>query len=209
MKYHGNEMAQYVLQSNGRVVPRHTLNHIPLEERRTKTVQHQMAIFDNFIREKLGDSLNKPPVVQEDIEWNPYKDDEQEARVILKNDVKLGKLHISLANSLINAEVLLHQGKEGNGSDGPIIKARVLCHLTDDNGNFVGTPNEDPKLDTTVYKVEFPDGCQESYATNVIGQEIYYTGKPGRKTQCGSGRHNRLPQRSKICCQERECVLHL
>ena len=37
-KYQGNEMAQYVLQSNGRVVLCCTLKHIPPEERWTKTL---------------------------------------------------------------------------------------------------------------------------------------------------------------------------
>ena len=98
------------------------------------------------------------------------KDDEEEARVIPENYVKIENFYVALADSLINTEVLLHLGKEGDGSDGPLIKARVLRYLTDENGNLVGIPNEDIKFDTTLYEVEFPDGQQEPYDVNIIVQ---------------------------------------
>ena len=52
-------------------------------------------------------------------------------------EVKLGISHVTLADSFINAEVLLHHGKDSDGSDCPLITVRVLCHLTDDDRNLV------------------------------------------------------------------------
>lgn len=100
-----------------------------------------MAIFDKCIRSKLGDSLNKLPIAQEDLEWDPYEDDKEESHANPENNIKLGNFHVALADSLINAKVLIHQGKEGDGSNGPLIKVRLLRHLTDDNENLVGIPN--------------------------------------------------------------------
>ena len=40
------------------------------------------------------------------------------------------------------------------------MKAKVVGHLTDENGDIIGHPNEDPNLNTVMYEVEFPDGTR-------------------------------------------------
>ena len=49
----------------------------------------------------------------------------------------------------------------------------MIGHLTDENGDIIGQPNEDPNLNTVMYEVEFPDGTRQPIAANTIAQEIY------------------------------------
>ena len=48
----GNEMAQWVLKSNGQVVPRRTLRPIRDEEKRNSIVMQQQSDFDEFIKRR-------------------------------------------------------------------------------------------------------------------------------------------------------------
>ena len=48
-KYEGNEMAQYVLQSNGVVVPRRTVKAIPPEHLRSQVLKDKMDVFNSCI----------------------------------------------------------------------------------------------------------------------------------------------------------------
>ena len=168
-KFQGNEMAQYILQENGVVVPRRTTRPIPPEHLRTATLQHKIKAFDDCIREKLGDSMNKSYIKARNSRWTVYEDDDEVPRTIPENDVSLDNFNVSLTDALINAEVLLHQGEDS----APLVKARVLKHLTDENGNIIGHPSERIELNTVMYEVEFPDGQRAPYAANQIAAEIY------------------------------------
>ena len=89
------------------------------------------------------------------------------------NNIKFGNFNVALADCVINVEVLLYQWEKEDDTDHPLLKARALRYLTFLNGNLVGIPNENLKLDTKMYKVEFPDGSREQYSVNVIAQKIY------------------------------------
>ena len=169
-KYEGNEMAQYILQANGRVVPRRTTIPIPEEELRTSSMKQRIETFNKCIEQTLGTSMNMPTLKSSDDEWIPYESDETEPRMMPENDIQMTHFNVSLTDALINAEVMLHQGEDNSG---PLVKARVLKHLTDENGNFIGHTNELPHLNTLMYEVEFEDGQRAPYAANQIAAEIY------------------------------------
>ena len=77
--------------------------------------------------------------VKIDNDWTNYEDDETEPRTIPENDVPLDNFNISLTDALINADVLLHQWEDNSE---PLVKAIVLKHLTDVNGNLIGHANK-------------------------------------------------------------------
>ena len=81
--------------------------------------------------------MTKPPAKKENLGWNSYDDEEEEPHIIHENDIPLGNYNVSIAYSLIDAEVLLHQGERGDDSDGKLLKTKVLNHLTDENGNLI------------------------------------------------------------------------
>jgi hypothetical protein len=67
---------------------------------------------------------------------------------------------------LISAELMLPKGDV-------LIPARVVRRERDADGNPVGTGNSNPILDTRIYDVQFPDGHTESYAANIIVENMY------------------------------------
>ena len=108
--------------------------------------------------------------VKIDVKWTNYEDDENEPRTIPENGVPLDNFNVSLTDALINAEVLLHQGEDNSE---PLVKARVLKHLTDENGNLIGHANENLILNSLMYEIGFPDGRRVPYVANQIAAEIY------------------------------------
>ena len=63
---------------------------------------------------------------------------------------------------------MIYQGKNIEVSYILLMKDRVLHHLSDESENLIGSPHEKIKLNTMLYKVEFPDGLRSPYATNNI-----------------------------------------
>ena len=51
-KGEGNEMAQWVLKANGRVVPRRTLRLLQVSEMHSPAEIGKRKVFDNLIKEK-------------------------------------------------------------------------------------------------------------------------------------------------------------
>ena len=54
-----------------------------------------------------------------------------------------------------------------------VLRARVVGRKRDHDGNPVGRRNENPILDTREYTVEFEDGSTDSYAANVIAENMF------------------------------------
>ena len=72
-----------------------------------------------------------------------------------ENGVCIGNFNLSLTDSLINAEVLLHQGK---ADDSSLFKAQVVLRLTDENGNLIGQANRKINPNNLMYEAEIMDG---------------------------------------------------
>lgn len=164
-------MAQYILTSKATVVPRRTVKRIPTEQLATDQLKRHMKIFDSVIYAKLGDLLTSREVKEEDLKWTPYKDDEETPRSFPDDDeFPFDFFNVSLTDGLINSEVLVHQGENMDWGKGPKVKAKVVGHLTDTNGDIIGQHNEDPSKNTVMYEVEFADGTRKPYTANIIAQ---------------------------------------
>ena len=74
-------------------------------------------------------------------------------------------VHQSLADTLINAEVLLpHEDSQAI--------ARVVRRSENDEGRMICTFNENPLLNTLLYECEFNDGTTKEYAANTIASNM-------------------------------------
>ena len=73
-----------------------------------------------------------------------------------------------LYDHYIASEVILPQGENH-------ITAKVIARKRDADGAPVGKRNNNPILDTRVYKVQFPDGHTEEYASNIIAESLCST----------------------------------
>ena len=130
-----------MLHANGIGAPQRTVKAIPPEHLRNQVLIDKMKIFDSCIRKKLGGSMRMQEKKSDKAsrEWIPYEDDETRPHTIPENDISLDNFNVSLTDSLIKDEVLLHRGEVGFG---PLIKDRVIRYLTHENANVIGQANK-------------------------------------------------------------------
>ena len=186
----GNEMTQWVLQANDKVVCRRTLRKLKIDELNNNEVEeYKRRIFDDCIRKTLGDSMTLPP---EEVKppTNNDMDDESEGEVepytlsdhrrhhqqhtpgdLLPNEDPLDESNIAISEQplfdrLIHAEVTLPQGEDFQ-------TAKVLRRSKTADGEYIGTHNDNPILNTVVYDVEFPDGMIRQYSAYVIAENVF------------------------------------
>ena len=62
----GNEMAQWVLKSNGKVVPRRTVRPLTPDKISSEVEKAKRDLFDEIIKKRWGDSVTPPPNVKPD-----------------------------------------------------------------------------------------------------------------------------------------------
>ena len=179
-KKHGNEMTQWILKENGRVVPRRTLVKLTPAQMNNVTEQNKRNNFDNTIKGLLGDSMNLPPSNikaiknDDDVTMDPaleYHEDEFENDNVEFHDEdpvdNAGKpiCEQPFYDRLIHAEVCLPKGELNH-------RARVVGRAKDRHDKPIGTYNDNPYLNSIVYDVEFPDGMVKQYAANTIAENI-------------------------------------
>ena len=127
-----------------------------VEELHSPVEIEKRRLFTDFIRRKLGDASTFPASGETEEDLVPYADDEvDELNVVHEDDPieenGVAQFEAPLTDLLIHAEVHLPQGEE-------MQCAKVLRRSKNENGEVIGTYNENPILNTLVYDVEFPDG---------------------------------------------------
>jgi len=176
-KNEGNEMAQWVLKDNGKVLPRRTLRQLSTAELSltNESEAERRMLFTTFVRGILGDSISLPAApppnpMDEFWELEPYEDDVESPLAFLEADIvdAAGKPFMahSLTDTLINAEVLLPR------EDSQAI-AKVVRRMADSEGKLIGEHNDNPLLNTLVYECVFDDGTTREYTANTIASNIF------------------------------------
>ena len=176
----GNEMAQWVLKANGKIVPRRTCSKLTASEAApsNEVEAQKRKIFDDCIRQEHGDSFTLPT----DLAGQPLPDPNNfagEPLIIEKRHDSTSMpqadavdstgqpiLQQSMTDTLINAEVMFPQGEDDTQM------AKVVGRSVDSKGQVIGQWNENKLLNTLVYDVEFPDGNIKKYAANVIAENV-------------------------------------
>ena len=175
-KNEGNEMTQWCLKMNGFIVPRRTVRRLIPEEWARDTEVTKRNEFDAAIKKRYGNSFSIP----KDFGSNP-QDSDDGGYFELPFDEVTPKIPdadnnavdstgrplspCSVADTLVNAEVLLPQGED-------LRLAKVVRRSLDGDGNSIGHQNDNPILNTMLYDVEFPDGAIQPYAANTIAENI-------------------------------------
>ena len=110
----GNYMVQWILKSNGYVVPRQTLCPLYVDELHIAEDQKKWNSFGDFIERRRGTSVNPPPVSTTSNEniWKEHEEEDESARITpdIENtfDAKGCQLNQQLAyDKLISAEFQL------------------------------------------------------------------------------------------------------
>ena len=166
----GNEMAQWILKHNGKVVPRRSLRPLTSDEAFSETEINKRNQFDKLIKEKLGDSMSPMPVKNVDPFLELYEDDDEEPFAIPEVDDPVdykGKPlnQQPVYDQLINAELMLP-------NDGEYEPVQVVGRATGPDGKVHGNYHENPVQNTIMYDVRFPDGQVKEYAANVIAENL-------------------------------------
>ena len=84
-KGNGNEMAQWVLKANGRVVPCHTLHLLKPEEEHSPTEQKKCDSFNELVERIWGTSISPPKEHNESDKgdnFEEYQEDTEKPRTI-------------------------------------------------------------------------------------------------------------------------------
>ena len=191
-KNQGNEMAQYVLQINGKVVVRRTLRRLRPDElaASNEVESRRRFLFDHAIQQKLGTSYSTQPVLPENKHQAKFEDvvnneelkeelpyhlegeegspDTPVADVVDAQGRPLNDA-ISFTDALIGVEVVLSDPASQEQSKG---LCKVLRTAVDKDGKVIDSPSEHPQLNTVLYEVQCWDGKVRQYAANVIAENI-------------------------------------
>ena len=103
----GNEMAQWILKANGRVVPRRSLRPLKVDEIHSPVEIKKREVFDELIKRRWGTPMT-PPNTQQPKAFEKYDDHEQKEQPTLEvEDIvdSTGKL-INQQPALINHNLL-------------------------------------------------------------------------------------------------------
>ena len=167
----GSDMCYWILKSNGNVLARTTVQHIPELELRKDDIREKLQRYDDEVEGRLRDTNFLLPNVEgmylEDIESDdddlvagsgdensPYTTPEQDDYTPDTYDQYLG------------AELLLPHGDN-------MVAGRVTKRARGQDGNPIGIRHQNPLLDTREYMVEFSDGSTAEYTANVIAENMF------------------------------------
>lgn len=163
----GQALCYWILQENGQVIARTTVQPLTKDELSMPTVHEQLTTFNSKIQQKLGDSFT---ALQEPAQQNQYFQDidldEEAIFEPMEPEAEMPEADTFDVDTFLSAQVQL---PKADGYE----RATVLCRKHDADGNPIGMANRNPILDTRVYEVQFQDGHVEDYATNVIAENLY------------------------------------
>ena len=169
----GNEMAQWILNSKGNVVPRRSLRPLRQEELRCETEATKRKLFDELIKRRWGDAINPPKKESLDHDDEDLIEDsslEEEDAPTPSPDSAVDATGMPINqqpfnDGLLNAEVRMNVGND-------VMIGKVKRRATNANGSANGTYDQNPLLNTMVYEVEFEDGTVSEYAANSIAENM-------------------------------------
>ena len=170
----GNELSQWVLKSNGNVVPRQTVQALQLAELHSDTERQKRDIFDALIERRCGSPMSTPNKDGADITTDT-EDNE------IDNDETLSKWHIDIEDSvdsqgtlmnqlpaydrLLNAEIMV-QAEQGQ------VSGKVIKQVFGPDGKVAGKYDDNPYLNLIMYEVELADGRIKEYGANIITENM-------------------------------------
>ena len=167
-------MAQWVLVSTGKVVPRRTVWPLRIAETHNVCEEKRREIFDKIIMKRLGSSYLKDSKskskVKEPGEFTAYIDEDEVAR-----DLPEMKDAVDSTGELINQQPMYDKMLNSEVSmqlNNMMSTSKVARLSLGPDRRTTGSYNNNPILNTVVYDVESPDGSSREYSTNVIAENM-------------------------------------
>ena len=163
----GPAMTSKILKQNGEVIYLSTYRPLTEDEKNDAEIQRKMKDFDDNIRRKLGAPISTKELsaIDGDIptpEHEYYEDDFE------------GTPNVPDADEVTPEDLDNYVGAQVNlPYQGSMMAGKVIKRARDNEGNPVGTKNDNPILDTRSYQVEFPDGNIAEYSANIIAENMF------------------------------------
>ena len=170
-KGEGNEMSQWILKANGRVIPRRTIRPLTSIEINSETEKTKRDEFDCIIHTKFGSPFQPPTPITEYPVLDEYEDDDEAARVIPEFSDPVDSVGRPIDqqpayDTMLNTELMLPNGDSYK-------QAKVVRRTIGSDGTTHGSYHQQPELNTMTYDVEFGDGLVKEYTANVIADELF------------------------------------
>jgi hypothetical protein len=167
----GNEMSQWILKGNGRVIPRRTVRPLNAIEINSEVSRQQRRDFDTVIHSKFGSPFEPARPIKEYDVLDEYEDNEEAARVIPEFTDPVDAVGHPIDqqpayDTVLNTELMLPNGEAYQ-------QAKVVRRTLGSDGRTHGTYHHQPELNTMTYDVEFGDGFVKEYTANVIADELF------------------------------------
>jgi hypothetical protein len=183
----GSALCYWVVNSNGKLLARTTVQHVTADEMATDEVKQKIASYTSGLERFLGDSAYvsdldgfdqfvnddepdpfdtwRESQAMQGLEEPPLVDEAPDIDDIVNSHDPVGAS--DAYHSYLGAEVLLPDAR-GNKR-----MAKVIKRVRDEANELVGTHNPNPILDTSLYEVEFPDGTIDQLTANVIAENLF------------------------------------
>jgi len=171
----GPLMSYWVLQTNGEVISRTTVQRVTyLETQETNNVE-RIKLFNLCLQEKFKEEIvltegSKPDAASwAEIIGDDPDFEEEFQKIISDKDLKeADDVYTPDAyDGFTNMELAFDRG-----DDGPSY-AKVTKRLRDAEGKPIGTAHSNPILDSRMYEVEYLDGYTTSIAANAIAENMF------------------------------------
>ena len=173
-EYTGNLMCYHILNRNGEVVSRSTVQRVTALE--LQTVEHSKTFdeFETAIRLKLKENRTYLGAKPNPADWGDYFEDDEDFhnefnRIFDDEDIAQADDFTPevMEDTYLNMELAMPRDDTGPEF------AKVTKRLRDANGNPIGKANDNPLLDTRIYEVEYSDGHKASLAANSIAINLF------------------------------------
>ena len=166
----GQAMCGKVLTAKGKIIHRTSIWPIKKETRLDDGFKEASAAYTTQLTAALGNRMAGIPLAEDEHDeygdetptFEAYEDDEQsDVRVPEADDYAPDAY-----DKLISAKVILPVGDNNQ-------KGTVRKRKRDEDGKMIGRASNNPYMDTTLYEVEFDDGLVQTYAANIIAENIF------------------------------------
>ena len=185
----GQAMVYYVANNNGTVIARSTVTSLEADEYDVEDTKNRMLDLDETIKSTIGDyrnAANESKIIQDIDEDDIQKqleycfelddDDLDEANHKTYSDNKRPDMDEAPTNDVESEafDKFLGAYVQLPSDDGESkVLARVKNRKRDHDGKLIGSYNENPILNTSVYTVQSPDGTISEYTANVIAENLW------------------------------------
>ena len=175
----GSLMSYWILTQKGNVISPTMVSRVMNLETQVDSTKSCQQEFDTAITDRLNDEAHI--IIEggksQPYDWSDHPFDEDldfvdKFHSVVSND-KIKEANEEFTPDTSNDQYLNMELAVPRGDNPNPLYAKVTKRLRDANGIPIGMANENPILDTHMYKVEYQDGTKASLVANYIAENLF------------------------------------